>query len=423
MKIAIIGLGYVGIQLAVAFGRNYDTIGFDSDSRKIDLYSVGIDRSGELTSNQLLGSSRLVYSSDKDDLVGCEVFIIAVPTPIDDRKRPDFVPLISASKTVGSVLRKGNLVVYESTVYPGATEELCIPILEDSSGLKWKTDFHVGYSPERINPGDPDHTLSDIKKVISGDDKSTVDVLAELYSSIIPAGVHCASSIQVAEAAKVIENTQRDINIALVNELSLIFDKLGISTAEVLEVAATKWNFMHFKPGLVGGHCIGVDPYYLTHKARMVGYEPEVILSGRRINNRMGIFVADKTLELIPKTLKGNKCTVNVLGVAFKENCSDIRNSQVFSLIERLKSRGLEVAVADPMVNADAVSSEHKIEITPVDQLLPSCVLISAVPHKAFGSGEDLMRLLIQKPAVFIDIKATYRDSVAGIPGVTYWSL
>ena len=418
-------MGYVGIQLAIAFGRDHETIGFDLDQLKIDAYRSGVDRTGELTNTQLSAPTRLMYSSDIQDLAGCEIFIVAVPTPVDDLNQPDFGPLISASSTVGSILDKGNIVVYESTVYPGATEEVCIPVLEEASGLKWNCDFHVGYSPERINPGDPDHTLRTIVKVVAGDDEATLNRIANLYASVVPAGVHRASSIRVAEAAKVIENTQRDLNIALVNELALIFDKLDIDTKAVLEAAGSKWNFLPFKPGLVGGHCIGVDPYYLTHRAQMIGHEPQVILAGRRINDGMGIFVADKILRLMEESGIDHNVPVNLLGVTFKENCSDTRNSQVFDLTKHLQEFGVEVNVSDPLANCDSVWNDQHIEIIPIEQLHVSPVLIVTVPHREFGSGDDLVKDLLPTHGqrLFIDVKTAYRDVVDDNPGLTYWSL
>ncbi len=425
MKIGIIGLGYVGIQLAVAFGRKYDTVGFDRDRSKVDSYNVGVDQTGEVAHSQFAEASRLICSAEVSDLAGCQLFIVAVPTPVDTLNQPDFDPLISASNTVGSVLDKGNIVVYESTVYPGATEEVCIPALQEASGLKWKDDFHVGYSPERINPGDPDHALSTIVKVVAGDDEATLDKVANLYASIVPAGIHRASSIRVAEAAKVIENTQRDLNIALVNELALIFDKLDIDTKEVLEAAGSKWNFLPFKPGLVGGHCIGVDPYYLTHKAQMIGHEPQVILAGRRINDGMGIFVSEKIIGLMEEIVIDHNVPVNLLGVTFKENCSDTRNSQVFDLAKHLQKYGFKVNVSDPLANRDSVWKDQKFEIIPIENFQVSPVLIAAVPHREFGSGDDLVKNLLPTHGqrLFIDVKSAYRDVVDGNPELTYWSL
>jgi len=424
-KIGIVGLGYIGIQLAVTFGKERDTIGFDPDRSKIDAYRSGVDTTGELTGADLAGAKRLTYTDNGEDLSGCGIFVVAVPTPVNETNQPEFSPLVAASRTVGSVLDQGGIVIYESTVYPGATEEICIPVLEEVSGLKWKQDFHVGYSPERINPGDPEHVLSTIVKVVAGDDEATLDRVANLYESVIPAGVHRASSIRVAEAAKVIENTQRDLNIALVNELALIFDRLGIDTQEVLEAAGSKWNFLPFKPGLVGGHCIGVDPYYLTHKAQMIGYEPQVILAGRRINDGMGLFVAEKIIELMAQSGVENDGGINLLGVTFKENCSDTRNSQVFDLVKYLQTNGIKVSVCDPLADGGSVIQEQNIALIPIEQLEVAPVLIVAVPHRNFGSGQDLVRKFLpnQKTSLFIDVKSAYRDVAGENPRLTYWSL
>ena len=364
MKIGIIGLGYVGIQLAVGLGRKHHVIGLDLDARKITDYQAGHDATGEVSKDQLRAADHLEFTTQPSDLEGCEVFIVAVPTPVDSMRNPDFGPLLSASRTVGSVMAPGATVVYESTVYPGATEEVCVPELEKNSGLTWKKDFSVGYSPERINPGDPEHTLATITKVVSADNDETLDMLASLYSEVVPAGTHRAPSIQVAEAAKVIENTQRDLNIALINELAVLFDQLSINTRDVLDAAGSKWNFLPFTPGLVGGHCIGVDPYYLTHKAQMVGYQPEVILAGRRINDSMAQFVADKVMNLIAEEgITASEASVNVLGVTFKENCPDTRNSQVFSLIEGLQGFGLKVSVVDPRADPSSVLDDTGVQL------------------------------------------------------------
>lgn len=422
-KIGIIGLGYVGVQLAVAFGKIFHTLGFDPDQSKVESYRAGMDPTGEVTNNQFRAADKATYSSDDKDLTGCGIYIVAVPTPIDHLNQPDLEPLLKASTTVGQVMRPGATVIYESTVYPGATEEICVPVLERISGLKWRREFHVGYSPERINPGDSLHTLQRVTKVVSGDDKETLDKISSLYASIVPAGVHKVSSIRVAEAAKVIENTQRDLNIALVNEFSMIFDRLGLDTTEVLEAAGSKWNFLQFTPGLVGGHCIGVDPYYLTHKAQMIGYEPEVILAGRRINDTMSIFVAEKILELLGKATRGAARSVNLLGVTFKENCSDTRNSQVFSLVKHLVDHDVEVCVADPLVDPIIVSRDHGIDLLPVDELPESTVLAIVVPHKVFGSGQHLVDKILERSGILIDVKAAYRHILSGRPDLTYWSL
>jgi UDP-N-acetyl-D-galactosamine dehydrogenase len=424
LKIGILGLGYVGIQLATAFGRNHETIGFDPNETKVDAYRSGIDRSGEVPSTQFQRALSLSVTSNKSDLKGCEIYIVAVPTPVDHEHQPDFGPLIDASRTVGEVIEEGAIVVYESTVYPGATEEICMPVLEEVSGLKWKVDFHMGYSPERINPGDSEHTLSSITKVVSADDEETLEVITNLYKSILDADVHQASSIRVAEAAKVIENTQRDLNIALVNELAVIFDRLGIDTTEVLEVAGTKWNFLPFRPGLVGGHCIGVDPYYLTHKAKMIGYQPEVILAGRRINDNMGQFIVDKAVKEMEKIgIECAKGRVNVLGITFKEDCPDIRNSQVFAMIRQLELDGFTVQVADPIAHQEEVLELEGITLTPLEDLMPAPVLMLAVSHESYvAQGQELINNLISSPGILIDVKAALRSCNLA-PSIRYWSL
>ncbi|HET7135331.1 MAG TPA: nucleotide sugar dehydrogenase, partial [Casimicrobiaceae bacterium] len=342
--IAVVGLGYVGLPLAVEFGKRYPTIGFDLSKAKIDAYRSGTDPTGELSREDLAAARGLEVTNDAGALARAGFIVVAVPTPVDDAHQPDFAPLVGASESVGRNLKRGTIVVFESTVYPGATEEICVPAIERHSGMKWKRDFFVGYSPERINPGDREHTLTKITKVVSGDTPQTLERVAAIYSSIIPAGVHCASSIKVAEAAKVIENTQRDLNIALMNELALIFHKIGIDTTEVLTAAGTKWNFLPFRPGLVGGHCIGVDPYYLTHKADKLGYHPQVILAGRRINDGMGKYVAEQTVkQMIQRGFPVKAAKVNVLGLTFKENCPDLRNSRVIDVINELRSYGADV--------------------------------------------------------------------------------
>ncbi|HIA77464.1 MAG TPA: nucleotide sugar dehydrogenase [Gammaproteobacteria bacterium] len=422
-KIGIIGLGYVGVQLAVAFGQKFHTLGFDPDQSKVESYRAGIDQTGEVTTNQFRAADKVTYSADNKDLIGCDIYIVAVPTPVDHLDQPDFEPLLKASKTVGQVMSSGATVIYESTVYPGATEEICVPVLEQVSGLKWRQEFHVGYSPERINPGDLLHTLQRVTKVVAGDDKEALDRISSLYASIVPAGVYEVSSIRVAEAAKVIENTQRDLNIALVNEFAMIFDRLGLDTTEVLEAAGSKWNFLPFTPGLVGGHCIGVDPYYLTHKAQMIGYEPQVILAGRRINDTMSIFVAEKILELLGKATRGATLSVNVLGVTFKENCSDTRNSQVFALVKHLVDHDVKVRVADPLADPIIVSRDHGIDLLPVDELPESTVLVIAVPHKAFGPGQNLVDKILERSGILVDVKAAYRHILSCRSDLTYWSL
>ena len=425
MKIGIVGLGYVGIQLAVGFGQKHSVIGFDLDQQKVNNYRVGKDSTGEVTAQQLVNATSLSFTTDSGALAGCDLFIIAVPTPVDDARRPDFGPLIAASKAVGSVMTTGATVVYESTVYPGATEEVCVPVLESASGLCWKQDFAVGYSPERINPGDPERTLATISKVVSADNEKTLEILANLYGEVVDAGIHRAPSIRVAEAAKVIENTQRDLNIALINELSILFDHLDINTQDVLEAAGSKWNFLAFKPGLVGGHCIGVDPYYLTHKAQEVGYQPEVILAGRRINDRMAHFVVAKTLKLMAQQgLPLTGASINVLGITFKENCSDIRNSQAFPLIRELRALGLNVVIADPRADANEVLSEEDLQLTDLSDLKRASVTLLLAPHREFREkGLTWIRSITDDPGVLIDVQAVFRKEAEIEKTLTYWSL
>lgn len=363
-SIAIIGLGYVGFPLAVEFGKQYPTLGFDIDATRISELNQGYDRTQEVSDAQLKASAQLNFSSELNDLSGCNTFIVTVPTPIDHFKKPDLGPLLKASEMIGKVLKKGDVVIYESTVYPGCTEEDCVPVLEKQSGLKFNEDFFCGYSPERINPGDKVNTLTKIKKVTSGSTPEIADWVDQLYRSIIVAGTHKASSIKVAEASKAIENAQRDVNISFVNELALIFDRMGIDTSEVLEAAGTKWNFLNFKPGLVGGHCIGVDPYYLLHKSESLGYYPQVILSGRRVNDNMGLFVANKLVKLlIQKGKKIGGANTLMLGITFKENCPDIRNSRVVDIYRELTDFGMEVDVYDPWANKAEVKKEHGIDL------------------------------------------------------------
>ena len=363
-SIAIIGLGYVGFPLAVEFGKLYPTLGFDIDATRISELNRGYDRTQEVSDGQLKASSQLKFSSELGDLTDCNTYIVTVPTPIDHFKKPDLGPLLKASEMIGSVLKKGDVVIYESTVYPGCTEEDCVPVLENQSGLTFNQDFFCGYSPERINPGDKVNTLTKIKKVTSGSTSEIANWVDKLYRSIIVAGTHKASSIKVAEASKAIENAQRDVNISFVNELALIFDRMGIDTSEVLEAAGTKWNFLNFKPGLVGGHCIGVDPYYLLHKSESLGYYPQVILSGRRVNDNMGLFVANKLVKLlIQKGKKIGGAKTLMLGITFKENCPDIRNSRVVDIYRELKDFGMQVDVYDPWANGEEVKKEHGIEL------------------------------------------------------------
>lgn len=425
MKIGIVGLGYVGIQLAVGFGKKHSVIGFDLDQRKVDSYKTGKDLTGEITTQQLVNAASLTLTTDSGDLADCDLFIIAVPTPVDDARRPDFGPLIAASRTVGSVITAGATVVYESTVYPGATEEICVPVLESTSGLLWQRDFAVGYSPERINPGDPERTLATIIKVVSADNEKTLEMLVSLYGEVVTAGIHRAPSIRVAEAAKVIENTQRDLNIALINELSILFDRLDINTQDVLEAAGSKWNFLPFKPGLVGGHCIGVDPYYLTHKAQEAGYQPEVILAGRRINDRMASFVVAKMLKLMAQQgLPLTGASINVLGITFKENCPDIRNSQAFPLIRELRALSLNVVIADPRADANEVLSEENLQLTDLSDLKRASVTLLLAPHREFRErGLVWIRSITEDPGVLIDVQAVFRKEAEIEKTLTYWSL
>jgi UDP-N-acetyl-D-galactosamine dehydrogenase len=424
-KVAVIGLGYVGLPLVVAFGKQMKTIGFDISVPKVESCLRGVDPSRELPDEELKAAIHAEYTADASRLAEADVIIVAVPTPVDDAHIPDFRPLIGSSTSVGRNMKKGAIVVYESTVYPGATEEVCIPVLERESGLKWKQDFFVGYSPERINPGDKEHTLTKILKIVSGDTPETLEKVAAVYEKIIIPGVHRASSIKAAEAAKVIENTQRDLNIALMNELALIFDKLGIDTTEVLEAAGTKWNFLKFKPGLVGGHCIGVDPYYLTHKADMLGYHPQVILAGRRINDGMGKFIAEQTIKHMIASgcyIKGAK--VNVLGLTFKENCGDLRNSKVIDIINELRSYGVEVFVTDAQAEAEEAMHEYGVRLLPFDDLPRADAIVAAVSHKEYAalSIEDIGKKLV-KGGAFIDVKAAFDVATITNAGYRLWRL
>ncbi len=423
--VAIVGLGYVGLPLAVAFGKTTRTIGFDLDQDKVDSYRHYCDPTGEVTSEALCEATQLTVTSDARDLEEAETVIIAVPTPIDHAHQPDFGPLVRATRTVGDHLRPGALVVYESTVYPGATEEICVPILEARSGLAWRQGFHVGYSPERINPGDREHTLTRIVKVVAGDDAETLERVAALYATIIPAGIHRAPCLRVAEAAKVIENTQRDLNIALMNELSILFHKLDLDTHEVLAAADTKWNFLPFRPGLVGGHCIGVDPYYLTYKADRIGYHPQVILAGRRINDGMGKYVAEETVKQMIRAgspIKGAR--VNVLGLTFKENCPDLRNSRVIDVIRELHSYGIEVFVHDPVPAQDEAREEYGITLLPWERLPIADALVVAVAHDTF-LRRDVRDYIdkIRPRGTFVDVKARFAMEPLKNSGLAVWRL
>ena len=423
--VAIIGLGYVGLPLAVAFGKQLRTIGFDISAHKVEACQRGTDPSRELADDELHAARHAIYSNDPALLGEADIIIVAVPTPVDAAHIPDFGPLIGASTSVGRHMKRGAIVVYESTVYPGATEEVCIPVLERESGLTWKRDFFVGYSPERINPGDKEHTLAKILKVVSGDTPGTLDKVAQLYEKIIEPGVYRARSIKAAEAAKVIENTQRDLNIALMNELAIIFDKLGIDTSEVLEAAGTKWNFLRFKPGLVGGHCIGVDPYYLTHKAEMMGYHPQVILAGRRINDQMGKFIAEQTIKQMiaaGSPIKGAR--VNVLGLTFKENCGDLRNSKVIDVINELKSYGVEVFVTDPQAQTEDALREYGVPLVPWADMPRADAIVAAVAHREFAalSVAELGARLAPGGA-FIDVKSAFDAAGLRDAGFRFWRL
>jgi UDP-N-acetyl-D-galactosamine dehydrogenase len=410
----------------VEFGKKFDTIGYDLSDAKIDSYRRLCDPTGEVSSEDLRAAARLTPTSDPTALQRADFIVIAVPTPVDVAHLPDFSPLIGASTTVAQHMKKGAIVVFESTVYPGATEEVCVPVLERHSGMRWKQDFHVGYSPERVNPGDKEHTVSRIIKVVSGDDEQTLAKVGDLYASIITAGVHRASSIKVAEAAKVIENTQRDLNIALMNELALIFGRIGIDTLEVLQAAGTKWNFLPFRPGLVGGHCIGVDPYYLTHKAEMIGYHPQVILAGRRINDGMGAYIAQQTLKQLIKNgspLPGAK--VIVLGLTFKENCPDLRNSKVADVIRELKELGCIISVHDPIADSQEAAHHYDMELTPWEELPADAdAVVAAVPHRSYLTM-PLRALLspLKKNGVFIDVKSAFDRTAISEAGFRMWRL
>ncbi|PHR26931.1 MAG: Vi polysaccharide biosynthesis UDP-N-acetylglucosamine C-6 dehydrogenase TviB [Desulfotalea sp.] len=384
-KICIIGLGYVGLPLAVEFGKKISTIGFDLNQRRIKELSLGKDVTLEVETEELQQAALLTFTSSNEDIKSCNIYIVAVPTPIDASKRPDLTPLEGASRTVAAVLKKGDLVIYESTVYPGATEEVCVPLLEEISGLRYNEDFFCGYSPERINPGDKQHRLPSIVKVTSGSTPEIALYVDKLYASIITAGTFAASSIKVAEAAKVIENTQRDVNIALINELALIFERLGINTREVLAAAGTKWNFLPFEPGLVGGHCIGVDPYYLTHKAQEVGYQPDMILAGRRINDHMGAYVANMVIKkMVRKGIDTSKSKILILGLSFKENCPDLRNTKVIDIIEEFKEYGIKVDVHDPWVNGVEAKAEYDIDLVDEPGEGQYDAIVLAVAHRQF---------------------------------------
>ena len=425
LTIAVVGLGYVGLPLAVEFGKAFRTIGFDVSRTKVDAYRRHSDPTGEVSAEELKASSRLHVTCDPAELKDADFIIVAVPTPVDDAHNPDFGPLVSASAAVGRNLKKGATVVFESTVYPGATEEVCVPEIERNSGLQWKRDFFVGYSPERINPGDKQHTLTKIVKIVAGDTPRTLDLVAKVYGSVVTAGVHRASSIKVAEAAKVIENTQRDLNIALVNELSIIFHQIGIDTLEVLEAAGTKWNFLPFRPGLVGGHCIGVDPYYLTYKAETLGYHPQVILSGRKINDGMGKYIAEQTIKrMILRGFSVNSENVIVLGLTFKENCPDTRNSRVVDVIRELQAFGANVLVHDPIADPHEAEHEYGVRLTAWDDLPKAAAIVAAVSHKVFlqRPAADFVAKLAPR-GVYVDVKSQANAEELRARGIEVWRL
>ncbi len=422
--VSVVGLGYVGLPVAVAFGKAQRTVGFDINAQRIAELKAGHDRTGEVTDDELK-SADILYTDRVEDLRGADFHIVAVPTPVDDAHQPDLTPVFKASETVAKALKKGDIVVYESTVYPGATEEECVPILERVSGLKCGVDFKVGYSPERINPGDKEHTFTRILKVVSGQDDDCLNIVAGVYGSVVTAGVHRAPSIKVAEAAKVIENTQRDLNIALMNELAVLFDRMDIDTNAVLEAAGTKWNFLKFRPGLVGGHCIGVDPYYLTHKAEKLGYIPQVILAGRRINDSMGKFVAQRAIkEMIHAGHSMLESHVTVLGLTFKENCPDLRNSRVVDIVRELEEYGVKVQVHDPLAEQDEALAEYGIRLQPLEQMVPAAAVILAVSHEQFKSltPERLRQLCAGNP-VLIDVKGLFQKQDFESAGFRVWRL
>lgn len=425
-KVAVIGLGYVGLPLAVEFGKKLDVIGFDINEYRINELKGGSDSTLEVSPEELKSASKLAFSYTINELQSCNIFIVTVPTPVDQVNRPDLTPLQKASETVGKVLKKGDIVIYESTVYPGATEEVCIPVLERVSGLSFNKDFFAGYSPERINPGDKVNTLTKIKKITSGSTPEIAEIVDSLYASIITAGTHKASSIKVAEAAKVIENTQRDLNIALVNELSVIFDRIGIDTLDVLEAAGSKWNFLPFRPGLVGGHCIGVDPYYLTHKAEEVGYHPQVILAGRRINDNMARYVARNTIKLMLKNgIDVARSTVGILGITFKENCPDIRNSKVFDMVKEFESWGAKVVIVDSWANAEEVKHEYGYELGVIDSDNKVDSLVVAVGHNEYRhlTAKELSCLVRTEKPVLADVKSLFKREDIASQGFTVFRL
>jgi UDP-N-acetyl-D-galactosamine dehydrogenase len=423
-KIAVVGLGYVGLPVAAAFGRMGQSVtGFDISARRISELSQGIDRTGEVSSADLYAKS-LRFTKDPQDLRSADFYIVTVPTPIDASNTPDLEPLRRASTTIGQALKKGDIVVYESTVYPGVTEDVCIPVLEKASGLKWKTDFNVAYSPERINPGDKERRFDNILKIVSGDTPQTLDIVDAVYKSVVKAGTHRASSIRVAEFAKVLENTQRDLNIALINEVALISDRLGIDTRDVLEAAGTKWNFLPFKPGLVGGHCIGVDPFYIAHKAEEVGYHPHVIHSGRRVNDSMGVYVANRVARSIMRRSHNGRPRVTVLGVTFKENVPDIRNTRVVDIVRELEDFGITVQLHDPEADSELLREEYQLTLTPLEKLQPADAVVLAVAHASYRKGGwNLIESLLKPGGGFVADVPALLDRGSTPDRITLWRL
>lgn len=422
--ISVIGLGYVGLPVATGFGRaGYQVLGFDTDTRRIAELSKGHDRTGEVD-NRDLEAPGLRFSSAPQDLAAADFHIVTVPTPIDASKQPDLTPLRSASATIGQTLKKGDIVVYESTVYPGVTEEVCIPVLERVSGLKWKVDFNVGYSPERINPGDKERRFDTILKIVSADTPETLDIVDATYRSVVSAGTHRAASIRIAEFAKVLENTQRDVNIALINEIALICDRLGVDTRDVLDAAGTKWNFLPFRPGLVGGHCIGVDPFYIAHKAEEVGYHPHVIHSGRRVNDGMGVYVANRVARNIMRRAGNGRPSVTILGVTFKENVPDIRNTRVIDIVRELEDFGIVVQLHDPMADGDLLREEYGLALTPLERLKPADAVVLAVAHRPYRDGGwTLVQPLLKPSGGFVADVPALLDRNAVPPDITLWRL
>ena len=421
-KISVSGLGYVGLPVLIAFSKLDEVVGFDINSQRIHDLSLGVDKNNEVNKEDLINSN-IKFSNNIQDIKAANFHIVAVPTPVSKNNDPDLSPLISASEKIGTILKKGDIVVYESTVYPGVTEEICIPILEEKSSLKIGVDFKVGYSPERINPGDKEHIISNIVKVVSGSDDDCLEAVATTYGKIVKAGIFKAASIKTAEAAKVIENTQRDINIALVNELSLIFNKLDIDTSDVLEAANTKWNFLDFRPGLVGGHCIGVDPYYLTYKSRLHGYEPQVILSGRKINDHMAHYISDQIVQDIEE-ISSNECMVTIMGITFKEDCPDMRNSKILDIIDNLKAAKISIQISDPIVSPEEVQESTGIELTKIENLEPSNILLLAVAHTQFKKlSKSTIKKLIKEGGAIYDLKNIFKKDYFIEDDIRHWKL